>query len=263
MKFLVPILAAVIAAGPVAAAQAAEPVRVAVVGVFHMSNPGQDLHNAKVDDMLAPKRQAEIAGVLKDFQAFKPTLVAAEWPRELVEERYAKYQAGALPPSRNEVVQLGFALAKATGARMVGVDVDGEFPYEPVQTYAKAHGQEQLLEAAHTQTAAMVKAQDERLASGGVRGALRYLNEPKTIDGGHSFYRTALRIGGGAQQPGADLLTGWYKRNFVICANIIQAAKPGDRVVVFYGAGHAFLLRQCIQETPGFVLVEPNDLLSH
>jgi len=30
---------------------------------------------------------------------------------------------------------------------------------------------------------------------------------------------------------------------------------------VFYGSGHAFLLRQCIQETPGFVLVEPNDYL--
>ena len=70
-----------------------------------------------------------------------------------------------------------------------------------------------------------------------------------------------LRVGGGGEQPGAELLTQWYRRNFLICANLIQAAKPGDRMVVFYGAGHAFLLRQCVQETPGFVLVEPNAYL--
>ena len=31
--------------------------------------------------------------------------------------------------------------------------------------------------------------------------------------------------------------------------------------MVFYGSGHAFLLRQCVSETPGFRLVEPNDYL--
>ena len=61
--------------------------------------------------------------------------------------------------------------------------------------------------------------------------------------------------------PGADLLTAWYKRNAYICANIVQLAKPGDRVVVFYGSGHAFLLRQCVSGIPGFKLVEANDYL--
>jgi hypothetical protein len=39
----------------------ARPVEVMVVGVFHMANPGHDLHNLKVDDVLEPKRQGEIA----------------------------------------------------------------------------------------------------------------------------------------------------------------------------------------------------------
>ncbi|HEY0302433.1 MAG TPA: DUF5694 domain-containing protein [Rhizomicrobium sp.] len=38
-------------------------------------------------------------------------------------------------------------------------------------------------------------------------------------------------------------------------------SRPGDRIVVFYGAGHAFLLRQCVAGTPGFALVEPNAYL--
>ncbi len=44
----------------------------------------------------------------------------------------------------------------------------------------------------------------------------------------------------------------------MICANLLQLSTPGDRIVVFYGSGHAFLLRQCVAETPGFRLVEPD-----
>jgi len=50
-------------------------------------------------------------------------------------------------------------------------------------------------------------------------------------------------------------------RNFLICANLVEQSKPGDRIVVLYGFGHAFLLRQCVTETPAFKLVEPNAYL--
>jgi hypothetical protein len=41
---------------------------VLVLGVFHMANPGRDLFNVQADDMLAPKRQAEIAQVIAALQ---------------------------------------------------------------------------------------------------------------------------------------------------------------------------------------------------
>jgi hypothetical protein len=81
------------------------------------------------------------------------------------------------------------------------------------------------------------------------------------IKNGNAFYRSTLWVGGGTVQPGADLLTQWYRRNFLICANLVQRAKPGDHVVVFYGSGHSFLLRQCVSEMPGYRLVEANDYL--
>jgi uncharacterized phosphosugar-binding protein len=56
-------------------------------------------------------------------------------------------------------------------------------------------------------------------------------------------------------------LTQWYKRNFLICANLVQRARPGDRAVVFFGSGHSFLLRQCVGEMPGYRLVEANGYL--
>jgi hypothetical protein len=264
MSASLPLLARLTATAAVAAlpfaAQAAQPapVEVMVVGDFHMSNPGADQHNVTVDDVLAPARQAEIQKVTDALAKFRPTVVAAEWPAGTVAERWPKFVDGSLPASRNEVVQLGFRLARQTGARMIGVDVDGDFPYEAVEAYAKAHGQEAVLAAGHADIAAMVAEQDKVLREKGVSSTLRYLNDPVRVARDNAFYRAMARIGGGDEQPGVELLTAWYKRNFAICANLVQAAKPGDRMVVFYGSGHTFLLRQCVAETPGLKLVEPN-----
>lgn len=254
------LLAAVlIAATP---ALAAEPVSVIIVGGFHMSNPGHDMHNVQVDDVLALKRQAEIEAVTGALAGFKPTMVAVEWPSELADQRYDAYLKGTLAPSRNEVVQLGFRLARNAGLKSVaGIDVDGDFPYEPVANYAGAHGMGGLLGDANAEIERLTQTQSALLAKGTVSGLLRWLNDPKLIADGNGFYRTMLRVGGGAEQPGAELLAQWYRRNFLICANLVQRAKPGDRVVVFYGAGHTFLLRQCVSEMPGYKLVEANDYL--
>ena len=55
---------------------------------------------------------------------------------------------------------------------------------------------------------------------------------------------------------------GWYERNFAICARLLQQIKPDDRVVVFYGQGHIYLLQQCLREQPGVQLVDPLSYLS-
>lgn len=238
------------------------PVEVMIVGDYHFGNPGRDLHNVVVPDVLVPKVQAQLVQTTDALARFKPTKVAAEWPADIASERYAKYLAGTLAPSRNEVVQLGFRLAKTAGLKdFYGIDVDGEFPYDAVDAYAKAHGQSAILEHANAEIEAFVQTQTKLISEKGVAATLRWLNDPVKLTHANDFYRDTLRIGGGKDQPGADLLTAWYRRNFLICANLIQLSKPGDRIVVFYGSGHAFLLRQCVSETPGLRLVEPNAYL--
>lgn len=256
--------AAALAALPTiaAAADSVPETAVMIVGDFHVSNPGHDLHNLKADDMLAPRRQAEIAAVSDALARFKPTLVAVEWPADITDQRYDAYLKGTLAPSRNEVVQLGFRLARTAGLKSVaGIDVDGDFPYEAVQAYADKHGMSAILAAANAEIETAIRTEDETLKTGTVGGMLRLLNEPAAVAKGNAFYRLMLKVGGGAEQPGAELLAQRYRRNFLICANLVQRAKPGDRAVVFYGSGHGFLLRQCISETPGYRLVEANDYL--
>jgi hypothetical protein len=244
-----------------ASAMAEPPAKVMIVGTYHMSNPGRDMHDVKADDVLAPKRQAELAAIASGLARFRPTVVDVEWDRDTTATRYKSFLAGTLPPSHNEVVQVGFRLAKLMQASVNGIDVDGDFPYEPVEAFAKAHGEMALLSGADADIAAFTDRTNAMLARGTVGAALRYMNDPGLVAHGNDFYRTMLKVGAGATQPGADLLAAWYKRNFYICANLVQSAHAGDRVVVLYGSGHAFLLRQCVAETPGFRLVEANDYL--
>src|SRR5262249_36777547 len=134
------------------AQQTAAPGRaeVMVLGTYHMANPGHDMFNLKADDVLAPKRQAEIAEVMAVLKKFNPTKIAVE--RTVGDSRitkdYADYLAGTHELTRNEIEQLGFRLAKTLGHKTVyAVDVDGEFPYQHVVNYAKASGHSAELDA--------------------------------------------------------------------------------------------------------------------
>jgi hypothetical protein len=95
----------------------------------------------------------------------------------------------------------------------------------------------------------------------GIRSTLRLTNSPAWLVKVNAVYPLMLRVGGGDDQPGAALLKAWHGPNFRICANLVQHAKLRGRIVVFIGAGHELLLRQCISQSPGFKLVEPNNYL--
>jgi hypothetical protein len=246
----------------------ARATEVMILGTYHMANPGHDLHNLKADDVLVDKRQRELGAVADALAKFKPTLVAVEAdtdngaPAKLA--KYHDYLAGTLPESRNEVVQIGFRLAKQMKlAEVWGIDVDGDFPFEAVQKFAE-NGHPSLAEKLGDLGAdvdRMLKGLDDTLKNGTVSQALRYMNEPERIAEGNAFYSTMLLYGEGNEQPGAALLTAWEGRNNAICARLMQLARADDRIVVLYGSGHAFLLRRCVEDMPGFKLVEPKAYL--
>ncbi|HET7064185.1 MAG TPA: DUF5694 domain-containing protein [Rudaea sp.] len=241
---------------------------VMILGTYHMSNPGKDIHNLKADDVLVDKRQRELADVAAGLAKFRPTKVAVESPVDngapAKVAKYHDYLDGKLADSRNEVVQVGFRLAKQMKlADVWGIDVDGDFPFEAVQKFAE-DGHPQLarrLASLGAEVESMLKGLEDTLKAGTVSQGLRYMNDPKRIVEGNAFYSTLLLYGAGNDQPGAALLTAWEGRNNQICARLMQLAQPDDRIVVLYGSGHAFLLRRCVQDMPGFKLVEANDYL--
>src|SRR5437870_13308528 len=82
---------------------------VLVLGVYHMANPGHDIFNMQADDVLAPKRQAEIAQLLEALKKFQPTKIAveADFGSDRIAKRYADYTAGKYELTRNEIDQIG------------------------------------------------------------------------------------------------------------------------------------------------------------
>src|ERR1700722_19370339 len=126
-----------------------------VLGTYHMSNPGRDLHNMQADNVLSPKRQQEIAQLIELLKKFQPTKIAieAEFGSQRVGREYSDYLAGKYTLSPNEIDQIGYRLAKELGHRAVyAVDVDGDFPYYRVLNYAKANDLKQKFDAMQAST---------------------------------------------------------------------------------------------------------------
>src|SRR5215472_18888926 len=113
--------------------------RVLVLGVFHMANPGRDMFNLQVDDVLAPKRQKELSELAETLKKFQPTKIALESPvgSEKVRKQYEDYLAGNYSLTRNESEQIGFRLAKELGHKQIyGIDIQGDFPFDPIMEFA-------------------------------------------------------------------------------------------------------------------------------
>jgi len=244
---------------PVAQAPAA-PARaeVLVLGVYHMANPGHDIFNTQADDVLAPKRQAEMAQLVEVLKRFRPTKVAVEadaWSKRVPED-YAAYLAGKHELTRNEIEQVGFRLAKEMGHKAVyPVDADGDFPYQRLVNYAKGSGRSKELDALMGETGARVKAQNEYLASHTVLETLLYMNDDERVaeDVG-SYYRMA-HFNEPGDWPGADLVSDWFRRNMRIYANVVRLAdSPDERVLVIFGSGHLGWLRRDFESDPDFRL---------
>ena len=243
-----------------AIAQTAPPQRaeILILGTYHMANPGHDIFNMSADDVLSPKRQAEIGQLLEVLKRFKPTKIAIE--STVYEDRrpkqYADYLAGKYTLTSNEIDQIGFRLAKELAMKAIyPVDIDGDFPWQRVINFAKAKGQSQIMDQISSEIGEMVKQQDAYLHSHSVLETLLYMNDDKKAAQDVGFYYREALLGEPGDYAGPDLLASWYQRNIRIYCNIAKIIEsPNERVLVIYGAGHLGWLQQDVANDPAMRL---------
>jgi hypothetical protein len=241
------------------------PVQVMVVGTYHMDNPGQDLVNVRAADVLTSQRQAELAAVAEALAKFKPTVVAIERITAApgyVDDNYSRFKEADLAGQRDERVQIGYRVARSAGLGIVhGIDEQptaGEpdyFPFEKVQASAHARGQDAALAALLEQAGSMVSKFGDSQEKKSVAELLRTANDEHGL-ANPSLYYALLGLDAGEDQPGAELLGYWYMRNAKIVAKLCDVVKPGDRVLVLFGAGHKHWLEQIAHGVPGFQVVD-------
>jgi len=236
-----------------------------VLGTFHMANPGRDLHNMSVDDVLAPRRQQEMAQLLEVLKRFRPSRIAIEAPvgSTRVAQHYADYLAGRYELTRNEDEQIGFRLARDLGHKAIyAVDEDGDFPYGRVLNYARAAGHTAELDAVQGGIEKRVREQDDYLHAHSLLETLELMNSDAWVERDVASYLQFVPFGDPDDYAGPDLLAAWYQRNIRIYRNIVALIdSPAERLLVIYGAGHLGWLRQDVANDAGVRLRKLGDFV--
>src|SRR5262245_26455174 len=114
------------------------PSQVMIVGVFHMNNPGRDLFNFGIKDVLGERRQKEIQEVVTRLERFRPSKIALEMPAasQTIQRRLDDYQSGKYALTGDERDQLGLRLAKLGHSKIYGIDFKEDLDFDSVFQFA-------------------------------------------------------------------------------------------------------------------------------
>jgi hypothetical protein len=226
---------------------------VLVLAASHMNNRGRDVFNVKWDDVLTAKRQQEIRQFVDLLKRFKPTKIAIEAPLGSInyEERYRRYLRGEYELSRDETDQIGFRLAKQLNHQKIyNVNAEGTFDVERVLAFAAANNQQEIIDRTSEVFKRHTAELNKLIQTATVKEIYKVLNNQQRIDEEHEAYLMMARIGKDKEYPGVEVLADWYKRNLKIFSNITRITESkDDRILVVFGAGHAKLLQQFIEDS--------------
>jgi hypothetical protein len=238
-------------------------IPVLLLGSYHMSNPGADQFNLESDDVLAPKRQAEILAIVDRLVEFRPTRVAVEapWGDSATFARWRGYVTGDRGLRRSEEEQIGFRLAHRLGHETIyATDVPSSLDFEAVQRVAMANpeiaaklgGMQQVGEEA-------IATMGKWLAEGTIGATLYKMNAPDMITMAHIPYIEFFApVVAADEYAGADMVAGWYGRNLRIFANLTRIVdSEEDRIFLIFGQGHIPILRDLVIDYPNFCLESP------
>ena len=231
-----------------------------VLGVFHFANPNADYAKFTGTDVLTPARQQEIAEVVSQLAAFKPTRIAVERPTgeaDSLNADYRQYLAGRFTLTRNEVHQLGFRLAaRLHHERLYPIDFQTGMDIDSVMAYAQLHDTA-FVSRFQATISQVVQLLDRMQREESIGKNLRFMNDSGTILRANQPYADMASVGAGEGYVGARVVGQWYERNLRIFANLTVMAQPGDRILLIIGQGHTPILRELIRSHPGMELVEP------
>lgn len=254
-----------ILAGASLAAQDPRP-QVLTLGVFHFTFPNLDARAVVDDDridVLEPRYQAEIEGIVERLARFAPTVIVIErQPQEqhTIDSLYGAYLAGRHTLSRGEEEQFGFRLAKRFGLRTLHcVDEWGRFTsnIDSLINGTDSIGARKFEDhfmadpdsALHSRSVSVQK-------SKGILAELRELNDPARIERSLGDYLIGLFKYEEQEGDftGVDFETGrWFNRNLRIFRNIQRIpATSEDRILVIYGAGHMNVLNPLFRSSPEY-----------
>lgn len=249
-----------------AAAEDEPAAKVMLMGTFHFSDPGLDAVKTRSLDVTndASQRYLETLS-LRIAEQFRPTRVLLEYAPDRdaeMNERYRRFLAGEFELGVNEVYQLGFRIARASGLDRVSSFDEREIEWqaEPMLAYAEAH--DPAAHAAFEQRIAEITERMQREQDTlSLPALLAQNNNPENHAANKALYIETNDIAAGDGYFGADAAASWWHRNFRMYANIQKAAQPGERVFVLAGSGHIAIIADLLALDGERIAVDVRPLL--
>lgn len=249
---------------------------VLTLGTFHFEFRNLDVSKTALPDqidVLQPKYQKEIKDIVRRIAAFKPTIIAIERDPVLqvkYDSLYNKYLLGEYTLGKDELEQIGFRLARQFGLKTLNCVNDWGNNYKYIDSVLKSLDSTALNRFKdyfyhHPDTSEMffnknlfkekgiladlINRNDERNQEKDLGNYLIGIFKYQLDD--NSFF-------------GTDFTTGWwFNRNLRIFRNIQKInARPTDRILVIFGAGHMNLLNLFFKASPEYSLLKVNDYLN-
>ena len=261
---------------------AREKATVMILGSAFFTNPGINVFNYKMDDVLAPKRQSEMEQLISQIKAFNPTKIAVYADQRDDAEINANYQGyleGTYEPTRSLHDQIGFPLAKQMEHSKIYCVADWP-EHRPIYdkidgslldyaTFAETHNQDHLLWSISSSGMKVRADVDgtvwvEREGYEPLIDMYIRINDPEQIRVDHQSYLRTARIGLKDQYPGANWVAHWWYahnlKNFVNLTRITESTD--DRILLIIGAGHVFLVQQFLENSGDYIVESPLQYLN-
>ncbi len=241
-------------------------VQVMLLGTYHFQGSPSDAVSGAPQDVRTPVRQAELDDLVGRLARWSPEQVMVEWPYDFADSTTARYrryvETSGTTTSQNEVVQVGFRLARRLGHATV-YPIDHQLPLGNDSLAVLLARKPAFQRRADSVLAALrVTAADDERASAAlpIVERLRRANEEPALHAGNSgaMFGSFLVTGEGTNRGGPQLLARWYERNFYMAHNLTRVLRPGTRrVIALVGSGHVPPLRNILDESPEFCPVSP------
>ncbi len=235
--------------------------KILLLGSFHFDNPGLDVAKFESVNALSSKRQQEIGDILAKLKQFKPDKIFVEVPVELqpkLDSNFQLYKNDKFVLRASETHQLGYRLAKELNLPgLYAVDYNGtDFPFDSLMTSAAEAKQFTLIENINRSVDSIQRRFNESLKKHTIREMLLEENSAPMVDLQVAWYFNLLVAGKEGNHVGSYLISEWWRRNMVICENILKRLTgKEERILVIFGAGHTALLQQMLKYNKNMELV--------
>lgn len=256
-------------------AQSKKQIEVLTLGSFHFNFPNLDVIKTSTKDkidVLDPKYQKEIEDIVIRLAKFKPTIIVIEREpstQSKYDSLYNQYLIGKYSLRRNEEQQIGFRLAKMMNLKTLHCADSWGRDYEVLGTVLEGKdslGNKNFMNYFNKSAETLQHYFPKNIfKTKGIRAELIQQNDYNKIKLDLGTYLMGIFKYETKDNDffGPDFVTGWwFNRNLRIFRNIQKIdAKPTDRLLVIFGAGHMNLLNLFFDSSPEYKLLKVNDFL--